>query len=1336
MDNTYESNQKLAADSNNKKEQSIQVFPAADAQKRLWFINQLLPSSPVYNIYRAIRIEGKLNSEALHAAINAMVVRHESLRTTFEVADGKVIQKIHSSLNIEMPYDDFSAAPEKIQPLLDANVQKPFDLVNGPVIRIHLIKCNDDHHIFHFMVHHNVFDRRSLGLLNTEITEFYKEFTTGEKANLPELTVQFSDYTLWRLDKHKTEDLSQSWKYWEKQLSHVVPMNLPYDGQRSIDLNTDGDRIYYELDKELVNKFEALTKKQGMTMFIALLSVFKTLIYRWSGETDILAGTPFADRRMKETEGLLGFFVSTLVLRTDLSGDPTFLELLSRIRKTCFNSYRYNAMPLDTIIEKLNPARETNRNPLFDMEFQVQMLQPEELEIGDAKLSEARAARKSSQYDLSMTIREKTDGYDMRFEFRSDLFDPETIKLLLKRFHMLLEGIVEDPTKHISDYSIVLPDEKTKLLKEWNQTEKDYPTDKCLHQLFESQVAKTPNNIALDFEGKQLTYTELNKKSNQLARYLRENGVTSETKVGVCMERSLDMVISLYAILKAGGGYVPLDPDYPAARLEFMLEDIEAPLILTQKHLDNVLPKSQSKVIALDGYWNEIGNLDDANLELVTGPENLAYIIYTSGSTGNPKGVMNQHNGIINRLIWMQEEYQLAEQDVVLQKTPYSFDVSVWEFFWPLLYGSKLIIAKAGGHQDVRYLADLIEEKSVTTLHFVPSMLQIFADHAEPSKCKSIRQVFCSGEALPYELQKQFFSFIEAKLHNLYGPTEAAVDVTYWECRADYERKIVPIGRPVANTKIYILDKHLKPIPVGSAGELHIGGIQVARGYLNREELTAEKFISDPYSDDPKAKLYKTGDLVRHLTDGQIEYLGRIDFQVKIRGLRIELGEIESRLAEISGIKQCVVIVREDTPGDKRIVAYYEIKEGANLTSEDMRHQLGLGLPNYMVPQVFVEMDNLPLSPNGKIERKALPEPSTEDLETAADYVAPISKVEKQLAELWSGLLGVEHIGVYDKFIELGGHSMLVLEAVWKAKEDFQLELDPASLIRDTLEQIAASVEGENAVKRVVDESQKAITYEPYYFGPDESLFGMYQWPAKKAKERGAVLLCSPIYLESLNTHLSYRYLSAKLAEAGYHVLRFDYYAAGDSLGDDQEAHTSRWKEDIQSAVIELKKRSGYDEISMVGFRFGATLAALALPDNVDKLILWEPIIKGTDYVKQLLGKYTSTLGHLNYIRKNEAKAKKNEIIGFNFPDTTRESIEKSYLFDNDKLKDCRKVITITSNKNSEIHSYIKELNNIATITEFNYIEDTIEPIESYTDMMVYLPGKGLNFLVEKMKEK
>jgi len=874
------------------------------------------------------------------------------------------------------------------------------------------------------------------------------------------------------------------------------------------------------------------------------------------------------------------------------------------------------------------------------------------------------------------------------------------------------------------------------MIEKWNDTARDYPSGKCLHVFFEEQAKCNPDNIALEFRDVRLTYEELNQRANKLAHFLRKKGVKDEVRVGVCCERSVEMVISLYAVLKAGGAYVPLDPDYPDVRLAFMIEEIEAPIILTQSHLSHKIPRGAAGIVCLDTEWDKIFIESDENPVMLNKPDNLAYIIYTSGSTGKPKGVMNQHNGIVNRLLWMQEEYQLTESDVVLQKTPYSFDVSVWEFFWPLMFGAKLIVAEPGGHQDVNYLSNLIKNKAVTTLHFVPSMLQIFVDKAELAQCRSVRQVFCSGEALPYELQKQFLTYMDANLHNLYGPTEAAVDVTYWKCDSSYPRKIVPIGRPVANTQIYILDKNLNTLPVGTSGELHIGGVQVARGYLNRKKLTDEKFIADPFSNISGAKLYKTGDLVRQLSDGAIEYIGRIDFQVKIRGLRIELGEIESRMAEIEGIKQCVVIVREDKPGDKRIVAYYESKDDEILGVEEMRKKLDLGLPSYMVPQYFVQMNAFPLSPNGKIDRKSLPKPSADDFKSTEHFVAPESDIEKKLAKIWSELLGVEGISVYDKFIELGGHSMLVLEAVLKVKEVMSIDLDPAAVIRDTLEQIAAGIEGDGAVERAIDEAHKVINYEPYFFGGDSSLFGVYQWPSRRVEERGAVLLCSPIYLESLNIHLSYRYLSAKLSDVGYHVLRFDYYGSGDSLGDDQEAHVERWQEDIRVAVKELKQRSGCNCISMIGFRFGAALAALSIPEKIDRLILWEPVVSGKSYVEALERKYHSTLDKLNYIRKHNAKDQPEEIIGFSFPENTKNSLEKVNLFDSEHFTQCKKIVAITSNDQSEIQLFKEQFNHIGGNTEFCFVEDSIQPIETYTDMKVYLPGKSLNLVVDKVKGK
>jgi amino acid adenylation domain-containing protein len=567
-------------------------------------------------------------------------------------------------------------------------------------------------------------------------------------------------------------------------------------------------------------------------------------------------------------------------------------------------------------------------------------------------------------------------------------------------------------------------EELYRVLVQFNDTRVDYPEHVCLHQLFEAQVLRMPDRVAVVYEGTRLTYAELNLRANQLAHHLRALGVGPEVSVGVYMERSLEMVVALYAILKAGGAYVPLDPEYPRERIAFMLEDAQAPVLLTQKHLLLELPAHGPEVVCLDTDWPEIEGMATHNPSSGVTAENLAYVIFTSGTTGRPKGVMNCHRGICNRLLWMQDAYQLTEEDCIVQKTPFSFDVSVWEFFWPLLFGARLVVARPGGHKDSSYLVNLIVEHRVTTIHFVPSMLQLFLDDRAVGSCQSLKRVICSGEALPHDLQERFFTRLDAELHNLYGPTEAAVDVTYWACEQGSSLDFVPIGRPVANTQIYILDDKMEPVPVGESGELHIGGVQVARGYINRPELTEERFIPDPFSDQLGARLYRTGDLASYLPTGAIKFLGRIDHQVKIRGNRIELGEIESVLGGHPAVKQAVVLAREDEPGEKRLVAYVVANPGQIPDTGQLRLHLLEKLPDYMIPSAFVVLDEMPLSPNGKVDRRALPKPSNKRPELGQAYVAPRNELERYLASIWCDIIQLDRVGIHDRFFELGGTSL------------------------------------------------------------------------------------------------------------------------------------------------------------------------------------------------------------------------------------------------------------------------------------------------------------------------
>jgi amino acid adenylation domain-containing protein len=617
----------------------------------------------------------------------------------------------------------------------------------------------------------------------------------------------------------------------------------------------------------------------------------------------------------------------------------------------------------------------------------------------------------------------------LRILYDRGRFDDLNIERMLGHLKTLLEGMVEEPHSRLANLPILTAAESHQLLVEWNQTRVEYAQDTSVHELFETQVERTPDAIAVSFEGEHLTYQALNQQANQLANHLQKLGVGPETLVGVYMERSLEMVIALLGILKAGGAYVPFDPEYPVDRVSFMLEDTQVLVLLTQERLVSQLPKHRATAICLDSDWETLDHETTNNPARGVSPENLSYVIFTSGSTGRPKGVMNTHRSVCNRLIWMQQMYRLGELDRVLQKTPISFDVSVWEFFWPLLAGARLVLARPGGHRDNDYLIKLIADQGITTIHFVPSMLQLFLEESGLEGCHSLKRVICSGEALTYDLQQRFFERLEATLYNLYGPTEAAVDVTHWQCQPKRGPSgTVPIGRPVANTQLYILDRHGQPVPIGVAGELHIGGIQVARGYLNRPDLTAEKFVLDPFSNNPDARLYKTGDLARYRPDGNIEFLGRLDFQVKLRGFRIELGEIEAVLAQYPTVREAVVLVREDGPDDRRLVAYVVRAADSMVSWGELRAFLHSKLPDYMVPATFVQLQAVPLLPNGKVDRRSLPVPAWER-PVAETYSSPSNELEATIVEIWQDLLRVDRVGVDDSFFELGGHSLLIVQA-------------------------------------------------------------------------------------------------------------------------------------------------------------------------------------------------------------------------------------------------------------------------------------------------------------------
>ncbi|NEP60537.1 MAG: amino acid adenylation domain-containing protein, partial [Symploca sp. SIO2G7] len=1018
-------------------------LPTSFAQQRLWFVQQLYPDSGTYNVFIPLRIEGQLKVALLEKVFTEITRRHESLRTTFMTnSEGQPIQVIAPAQSIKIPIIDLQETPNKeqeVQRLARAEAQQPFDLKQSS-LRITLLQLGQTESVLFVNMHHIIADRWSLGIFVQEMKALYEAFSSEQTSPLSELPIQYADWAIWQRQYLQGEVLENQIAYWKQQLANLPILELPRDRPRPAVATYEGTKQFFELSRDLSDALKALSVKEKITLFTLLLATFKVLLHKYTNQNDIFVGTEIANRNRSETEGLIGFLINTLVLRTDLSGNPTFLQLLSRVRDVTLGAYDHQDLPFEKLVDILNPERALSQMvPLYQVKFDLQLANVEPLEdLSGLKISPLTLDNRIARFELRFNLQETDGVIHGEVDYSTDLFDATTITRMVGHFQTLLESIVINPEKRLSDLSILTEAERHQLLVKWNETESEYPTNQCIHQLFEAQVERTPLSVAVVFEQEQLTYQQLNQRANQLAHHLQSLGVGSEVLVGICVERSLEMVVGLLGILKAGGAYVPLDPHYPQERLSYMLADSGVEVFLTQQSLLESLPSHTAQVVCLDSNWETIEQHSQNYLDVEVSSDNLAYVIYTSGSTGVPKGVMNTHQGIHNRLRWMQDAYQLTSSDRVVQKTPFSFDVSVWEFFWPLLTGARIVVALPEGHKDSAYLVNLISTEQITTLHFVPSMLQVFLQEPNLENCSCLKRVFCSGEALPFELTQRFFSKLKCELHNLYGPTEAAIDVTFWQCQPQDNLQIVPIGRPIANTQIYILDKHLQPVPLGVAGELHIGGDGLARGYLNRPELTQEKFIPNPFDNSLSERLYKTGDLVRYLPDGKIEYLGRIDHQVKIRGFRIELGEIESVLNTHPQIQQAVVIAIEETVGNKRLVAYVVFDE--SLTTNQLREFLKSKLPEYMVPSDFVTLDTLPLTPNGKVDRFALPAPDGE-ISREHEYIAPHTPSEEIIANIFASVLGVPNVGIHDNFFDLGGHSLLATQLISRLRVALDVEI-------------------------------------------------------------------------------------------------------------------------------------------------------------------------------------------------------------------------------------------------------------------------------------------------------
>lgn len=1044
------------------------LLPLSHQQQRLWFLRQMEPDNAAYNIPFAIRMGGRLDEDALERSLAALIRRHESLRTRFVAVEGEPACAIEAQVPFELKRIDLSHLAQLQRE--DASrravrefVAMPFSIGRAPLLRAALIHLDVSDHLFCVVIDHLVADGLSMGIFVGEFRTLYAEYATGEPAVLAPLAVQYADYAQWQRRELDGGALSAQLDFWKGQLAGLPSaLQLPTDRPRPPVQTYRGARLIHTLPAGLGERLRTFGRSVGATQFMVLLAAFQVLLHRYSGMSDIPVGTSVANRNHDAIEGVIGFFANNIVLRGDLEGRPTVLELLRRVRQRCLDAMSHDEVPFDLLVDALGTRREIDHAPLFQVMFMVLNMEAPRLDLPGLACEALDLGSDWSRFDLSVDVFDMPDGMKVAFEFNTDLFDRTTIERMMRHFRVLLDGLIARPDSRIDELPLLAEDELRQMLVDWNRTAAPYADGVTVHGLFEAQAARTPDAIALEFEQATLSYAELNRRANQLAHRLRRMGVGMESLVGVWLERSIEMVVALLGALKAGAAYVPLDPAFPQERLAYMAEDATLAVVLTQRRLATAVGAGALPVLCLD----------DANLEdetdcnptpFVTGL-NLAYVIYTSGSTGQPKGVQLEHRGLVNFLRSMQREPGIGPADRMVAVTTLSFDIAGLEIFGPLTAGATAVLASRATALDGLLLAELLERSEATLLQATPATWRLLLDSGW--RGRPTMRMLCGGEALPRDLAERLLP-LGKELWNLYGPTETTIWSTL--TRVTDTTRPITIGRPIANTEVYVIEPSGLPAPVGVAGELCIGGDGLARGYRNREDLTAASFMEIELPLVGVRRVYRTGDLARYLADGRIEFIGRRDHQVKIRGFRIELGEVESVLAKVAGVRECVVQVREDRPGDQRLIGYVVASPHAGFDADAARAGLRRMLPEYMVPNLFVMLETLPLTPNGKVDRKALPAPSFPGAEARPDVL--MTPLEARIAGLWRQVLGTDWVGLHDNFFELGGHSLLLVKLQAALKREFGGELPLVELFQRTTvaaqaERYAAPMAADDAIKR------------------------------------------------------------------------------------------------------------------------------------------------------------------------------------------------------------------------------------------------------------------------------
>jgi amino acid adenylation domain-containing protein len=1027
-------------------EEEVFVFPVSFAQQRLWFLDRLEPGSTFQNSPVAIRIRGPLDVAVLERALDELVHRHETLRTTFSVVDDEPVQVVAPARHTPLPLHDLSAVPAEareaeLRATLDRLTLRPFDLEKGPLFETALVRLGAEDHVLSFAMHHILTDGWSLGVMLREVRTLYEGYLAGEEEPLEPLPLQYADYALWQREYLSGERLQAQIDYWRRHFAGAPPMlELPTDRPRPAMQTYRGAIVPANLPRAQTDALQALARREGATLFMVLLAAWKAVLARHAAQDAVVVGTPIAGRTQEETEGLIGLFINTLALHTDLSGDPTFRQLVGRVREATLGAYAHQDLPFERLVEELKVERSLAHSPVFQVMF---VLQNAPSMAGAAALAGTTfepvdLPQDTEKYDLSLNTGEHPGGVWLNLSYNPDLFDTATAERLLQHLGRVLEAAVEAPDTRLSDLSLLDEGERAQVVSAWNRTERPFEADATLHGLFADVVASSPDAVAVAWGAGEMTYGELDARANHLAHRLVSLGVGPDVPVAISVDRSPELVVAVMAALKAGGAYVPVDPAYPRDRREYMLRDCGAPVVLTRPHLAGDLPETQAQVVLLDDVSIPLSGETMAAPDVPVSPANLAYVIYTSGSTGRPKGVMVPHRGVINLARVQQEVFGIGPGSRVLMFASFSFDAAAMDLFNTLTAGAALHVAPQEALMPGAPLAATLRERAITAALIPPSALAAMDPEAFPA----LRTVAAGGEACPPEVARRWG---EGRLFiNAYGPTEITVCATMAPGEDGARRP--SIGRPVPNARIYVLDGAMNPVPVGIPGELYVGGVGVTRGYLRRPDLTAERYLPDPFSGDAGGRLYRTGDRVRWLETGELDFLGRVDEQVKVRGFRIELGEIEAVVEAHPAVRRCVVLVR-GSGGDARVLAYVvPVSSHDAPTAAALRAHVAERVPDYMVPAAFVVVDDIPLTPNGKIDRRALPEPDLSSRDET--FVAASGDVEQGLTEIWKELLGVARVGVNDNFFELGGHSLLLARMQARIRERLGTDVPMVQLFR------------------------------------------------------------------------------------------------------------------------------------------------------------------------------------------------------------------------------------------------------------------------------------------------